>query len=70
VVQLLKEQNLLLILVFVVLWVILVYSVTAHWAWSADGWLFKMGVLDLAGGTVIHISAGSISGRCCPYHWT
>ena len=45
-------------LLFVVLWVILVYSVTAHWAWSADGWLFKMGVLDLAGGTVIHISAG------------
>lgn len=45
-------------LLFVVLWVILVYSVTAHWAWSSDGWLFKMGVLDLAGGTVIHISAG------------
>ncbi len=45
-------------LIFVILWLILVYSVTAHWAWCADGWLFKMGVLDLAGGTVIHISAG------------
>ena len=45
-------------LVFIILWLILVYSVTAHWAWSSDGWLFKMGVLDLAGGTVIHISAG------------
>ncbi|HAH25288.1 MAG TPA: ammonia channel protein, partial [Prolixibacteraceae bacterium] len=30
----------------------------AHWVWSADGWLFKMGALDFAGGTVVHINAG------------
>ena len=30
----------------------------AHWVWSADGWLYKMGALDFAGGTVVHITAG------------
>jgi ammonium transporter, Amt family len=46
---------------FVALWSLLIYSPLAHWVWSADGWLFKMGILDFAGGTVIHIAAG-ISG--------
>lgn len=40
------------------LWSLLIYSPLAHWVWSADGWLFKDGALDFAGGTVIHISAG------------
>lgn len=40
------------------LWTLLIYSPLAHWVWSADGWLFKAGALDFAGGTVIHISAG------------
>ncbi len=40
------------------LWTLLIYSPLAHWVWSADGWLFKDGALDFAGGTVIHISAG------------
>ena len=53
-------------LLFVVLWVILVYSVTAHWAWSADGWLFKAGALDFAGGTVVHINAG-VAGLVAAY---
>ncbi len=44
--------------VFTVLWSILVYSPVAHWVWSADGWLFKAGALDFAGGTVVHISSG------------
>jgi Amt family ammonium transporter len=44
--------------VFTVLWSILVYSPIAHWVWSADGWLFKAGALDFAGGTVVHISSG------------
>lgn len=35
-----------------------VYAPLAHWAWHPDGLLFKMGVLDFAGGTVVHISAG------------
>ncbi len=43
---------------FTVLWSILVYSPIAHWVWSADGWLFKLGALDFAGGTVVHISSG------------
>jgi ammonium transporter, Amt family len=45
-------------LVFSVLWAILVYNPVAHWVWSGDGWLFKMGALDFAGGTVVHINAG------------
>jgi ammonium transporter, Amt family len=43
---------------FTILWSILVYSPIAHWVWSTDGWLFKMGALDFAGGTVVHISSG------------
>jgi Amt family ammonium transporter len=45
-------------LIFSVLWAILVYNPVAHWVWSADGWLYKMGALDFAGGTVVHINAG------------
>jgi len=44
--------------IFTVLWSILVYSPLAHWVWSADGWLFKLGALDYAGGTVVHIASG------------
>jgi ammonium transporter, Amt family len=45
-------------LVFSILWSIIVYVPVAHWVWSADGWLFKMGALDFAGGTVVHVNAG------------
>jgi len=45
-------------LLFGALWSLLIYAPLAHWVWSADGWLFKDGALDFAGGTVIHISAG------------
>ena len=45
-------------LVFTVLWSLLVYNPVAHWVWSADGWLFKLGALDFAGGTVVHVNAG------------
>ncbi len=45
-------------LVFTVLWSILIYSPIAHMVWSADGVFFKMGALDFAGGTVVHINAG------------
>jgi len=45
-------------LLFSVLWAIIVYNPVAHWVWSGDGWLFKMGALDFAGGTVVHINAG------------
>jgi Amt family ammonium transporter len=42
-----------------VLWFTLIYTPVAHWAWAADGWLFKLGALDFAGGTVVHINAGA-----------
>ncbi|MGC3979383.1 MAG: ammonium transporter [Paludibacteraceae bacterium] len=45
-------------LLFSVLWALFIYNPLAHWVWSADGWLFKMGALDFAGGTVVHINAG------------
>ncbi|MFZ4581625.1 MAG: ammonium transporter [Paludibacter sp.] len=45
-------------LLFSVLWSIFIYNPIAHWVWSGDGWLFKMGALDFAGGTVVHINAG------------
>jgi Amt family ammonium transporter len=45
-------------LLFSVLWALFVYNPIAHWVWSADGWLFKLGALDFAGGTVVHINAG------------
>ena len=43
--------------VFFALWSLLVYSPIAHWVWGG-GWLFDRGVLDFAGGTVVHINAG------------
>ncbi len=43
---------------FIALWSILVYSPVAHWVFSPEGWLFKQGALDFAGGTVVHVNAG------------
>lgn len=43
---------------FSVLFCVLVYAPLAHWSWHPEGFLFKMGALDFAGGTVVHISAG------------
>jgi Amt family ammonium transporter len=43
---------------FLGLWSILVYSPVAHWVFSPAGWLFDLGALDFAGGTVVHINAG------------
>lgn len=45
------------LLIFTVCWVILVYAPVTHWVWGG-GWLQKMGLLDFAGGTVVHITAG------------
>ncbi|HEY5540247.1 MAG TPA: ammonium transporter [Coriobacteriia bacterium] len=44
---------------FTALWAIFVYSPLAHWVWQPNGWLFKMGALDFAGGTVVHISSAA-----------
>ncbi len=43
---------------FLVYFAIVIYAPVAHWAWHPDGFLRKMGVLDFAGGTVVHITAG------------
>jgi len=45
-------------LIFTVLWSLFIYNPVAHWVWSGDGWLYKLGALDFAGGTVVHVNAG------------
>jgi Amt family ammonium transporter len=50
--------------VFILLWATLVYDPVAHWVWGDGGWLAKMGALDFAGGTVVHLTAG-ISALVC-----
>ncbi|MEU7637221.1 ammonium transporter [Streptomyces sp. NPDC059152] len=44
---------------FTALWVTVVYFPVAHWVWADGGWLFKLGVIDFAGGTAVHINAGA-----------
>jgi Amt family ammonium transporter len=51
-------------LIFMSLWTIIVYSPIAHMVWEPTGWLATAGILDFAGGTVVHINAG-IAGLVC-----
>jgi ammonium transporter, Amt family len=44
--------------IFTLGWTTLVYDPIAHWSWQADGWLAKLGAIDFAGGTVVHLSSG------------
>ena len=46
------------ILLFSALWLILVYAPVCHWVWSGNGWMFNNGTIDLAGGIVVHATAG------------
>jgi len=46
------------VMLFSVLWLLVVYVPVTHWVWAGDGWLFNRGLLDFAGGTVVHITAG------------
>jgi Amt family ammonium transporter len=46
------------LMLFSVLWFTFVYTPVAHWVWGNGGWLAKLGTLDFAGGTVVHIAAG------------
>lgn len=46
------------LVVFIALWSLFVYAPVAHWVWEPTGWLASLGVLDFAGGTVVHINAG------------
>ena len=43
---------------FILLWTTFIYCPLAHWVWAEGGWLFKWGVLDFAGGTVVHVASG------------
>ncbi|SOE53913.1 ammonium transporter [Burkholderia sp. D7] len=52
-------------LVFMGLWSIIVYSPIAHMVWEPTGWLSAAGILDFAGGTVVHINAGIAGLVCC-----
>jgi len=45
-------------LVLAILWFTVVYCPVAHWVWGHGGWLAKLGLLDFAGGTVVHVNAG------------
>lgn len=45
-------------IIFIICWSTLIYDPLAHWVWGAGGWLSKLGALDFAGGTVVHISSG------------
>jgi len=45
-------------LLFSALWLFAVYIPVCHWVWASSGWLFNKGLLDFAGGTVVHITAG------------
>ncbi len=45
-------------LLFSGLWVVFVYFPVCHWVWAEHGWLYQMGLIDFAGGTVVHVTAG------------
>jgi ammonium transporter, Amt family len=45
-------------LIFSLLWLFLVYIPICHWVWAGSGWLYQKGLIDFAGGTVVHITAG------------
>ncbi len=51
-------------LLFITLWATVIYDPLAHWVWGIGGWLHNLGILDFAGGTVVHISSG-VSGLVC-----
>ena len=46
------------LLIFSALWLTFIYAPVAHWVWGDGGWLLRLGTLDFAGGTVVHITAG------------
>jgi Amt family ammonium transporter len=49
---------------FILAWSTFVYDPVAHWVWNENGWLFKLGALDFAGGTVVHLTAGASALVC------
>ncbi|KAK9768714.1 ammonium transporter [Basidiobolus ranarum] len=53
-----ERARILPTIVFIFIWATLVYDPLAYWTWSPDGWAMKLGSLDFAGGTPVHISSG------------
>src|SRR5205807_1778405 len=62
---------------FIALWGLVVYAPLAHWVWAVDndgnpaGWLGKMGAIEFAGGTVVHVAAGAsgLAASRPPWGW-
>jgi Amt family ammonium transporter len=46
------------LIIFIIIWSIFIYNPIAHWVWGSGGWIAKVGALDFAGGTVVHIASG------------
>ncbi|RJP22528.1 MAG: ammonium transporter [Candidatus Omnitrophota bacterium] len=53
-----ERMNFKAFVIFSLLWATFVYDPLCHWVWQEGGWLYKLGALDFAGGTVVHISSG------------
>ncbi|HTY21593.1 MAG TPA: ammonium transporter [Desulfomonilaceae bacterium] len=51
-------------IVFMLLWMTFVYCPIAHWVWGSGGWLARLGALDFAGGTVVHVNSGIAALAC------
>ena len=49
---------------FITLWSLIVYAPVAHWVWGSNGWINKLGALDFAGGTVVHVNAAAAALVC------
>jgi Amt family ammonium transporter len=54
-----ERMRLVVTVIFAGAWMLLVYAPIAHWIWHPNGWLAKMGHMDFAGGTVVHIASGA-----------
>lgn len=52
-------------ILFMVSWITIVYCPVAHWVWGPGGWLSRLGAMDFAGGTVVHVNAGAAALACC-----
>lgn len=53
-----ERMRLAAVAVFLAIWTVIIYLPVAHWVWGG-GWIFELGALDFAGGTVVHITAGA-----------
>jgi Amt family ammonium transporter len=51
-------------IIFAIIWSLVVYCPIAHWVWGTGGWMRNLGVIDFAGGVVVHISSG-VAALCC-----